>query len=314
MEYAAGPRRTARNIQKVDYRISSSSSSSSDDPIQPPNTSPSQFVKRESSEGNSLAQLSPESFQKQDLSELDDAPLVPHHLRIAATGKEETIIHITLRPESKVSSGSLRSDIPLFPYIERSKRKSREFSNRSSGSLLSDEPLFPYVQKILRSAGAALNFSLPPLGVPWISYLGRQYLKDSEVESHCEDHALQQDTYLTPGRTDLAESVKVEVRAPDGLFSNVPLVHDQNLLNLTKLSPLARITTPQPLGSRSININQKGGMAPGVSDTLKTCETSQLNCKCSIETGIGTEIALATSITMFLRDSLFGIGAATMLL
>lgn len=268
MEYAAGPRRTARNIQKVDYRISSSSSS--DDPIQPSNTSPSQFVKRESSGENRLAQLSPEGFQKQDLSESDDTPLVPHHLRIAPTGKEETIIHITLRRESKVSSGSLRSDIPLFPHIERRKRKSRELSNGGSGSLLSDEPLFPYVRKILRSAGTALDPSLPPPGVPWNPYLGRQYLKDSEVESHCEDQDLQQDTSLAPGLTDLAESVKVEVRAPDGVSSNVPLVHDQNLPNPIKLSPLARITTPQPLGSRSININQKGRMAPGVSDTLKT--------------------------------------------
>jgi hypothetical protein len=57
-------------------------------------------------------------------------------------------------------------------------------------------------------------------------------------------------------------------------------------------------------------------MAPGVSQHLDSCWAFQLIRKYSIEieTEIGAKIALAMWIMMFLKVSLFGIGAATMLL
>jgi hypothetical protein len=55
-------------------------------------------------------------------------------------------------------------------------------------------------------------------------------------------------------------------------------------------------------------------MAPGVSQSLDSSEIFQLIGECSTEIGIGAKTVLAMSIMMFLRVSLSGIGAVTMLL
>jgi hypothetical protein len=299
MDPTTGSRRKARETHKVYYRVSSSPSR--DDPINSLQPSPSRILKRQSAGKKSLAQSSPEGFQAQDLSDSDDIPFIC--LPTASPWKAEAITYIISRRESETSVCSLPSDVPLFPHLEGKRPKSREHLNSSSWSLPSDIPIFPYVRKRAFNAGifATPNPSLPP-SVPASPSLVRPYLRYSGTGAFHKEQ--------DPGQ-DLAEPAQDKNQAPGPVSFSLE-VQEQNLSDPIRISQDSPSTTATPLGSPSININRKGSMAPGVSQTLDSFEMSRLIRECSIETGIGAKTAQAMLIMTFLKVSLFGIGGVMM--
>jgi len=244
-------KRTLRTRLKVDYK---ESSSSSDDPIKSLQPSPSRIAKRKRED--SLRRSTPESLQTQDSWKPDDPPLV----RAPSAQRGDS------RRESETSACSLPSDVPIFPHLER--HKTRERSDSSSWSLPSDVPIFPYLREKGFNAreSIAAQLSSPQPDAADVPRLDHSYLRYSETEPCHEKENSNLDIFLSKGKV-FTDTVEVESTVPVCVTPSVPQIHDPKSSHSIKATSSTQYTTPKISGSPSINIKQKGNMAPGVSVT-----------------------------------------------
>jgi hypothetical protein len=139
-------------------------------------------------------------------------------------------------------------------------------------------PIFPYLRgKGLnaREAIAAQPTSLPP-SVASVPRLDHPYLRSSETELCHEKEESKLDISLKPKSKVVVVTAEVERSVPDYVTPSVLQVYDPNPSHSIQAPSSTRFPTPKLPGSQSIDIKQKGNMAPGVSIAWRMRKNLQL--------------------------------------